>query len=346
MISNSSTKSELINILNQRGFIHQSTDLDVLNSELIKGNIIAYSGFDATADSLHVGHLLPIMMLRWIQNTGNKPIVLIGGGTTKVGDPSGKDKTREILDDERINNNIQSIKGTFKNFLNFNSGDNKATILNNSEWLENLSYIDFLREFGKHFSVNRMLTMESVKQRIEREQPLTFLEFNYMILQAYDFIELYKKHNCNLQIGGSDQWGNIVTGINLGKRILGTELHGITCPLLTTSSGQKMGKTANGAIWLNSNKLAPYDYYQYWRNTEDLDVGKFLHLFTELPLSEIEKLESLKNEEINEAKKILAFETTKILHGENAAKNAEETAISTYDKRGSGEDLPRIFFFF
>lgn len=333
-------KSDLLEILQNRGFLHQCTDIEELDKRAASEIITAYNGFDATADSLHVGHLLPIMMLRWVQKTGHRPIALIGGGTTKVGDPSGKDETRQLLGENSINNNIASIKKTFDKLLKFGDGKTDAVLVNNAEWLDSLEYIPFLREIGPHFTINRMLTMDSVKLRLDREQPLTFLEFNYMILQSYDFVELNKRYGCNLQTGGSDQWGNIVNGIELGRRVAQADLFGLTCPLITTSSGAKMGKTAAGAVWLNEDRLTPYDYYQYWRNTEDPDVGRFLKLFTDLSIEEVETLETLRGEEINEAKKILAFETTKLLHGEAAAVSARDTAQSTFESGGSGGELP------
>ena len=333
-------KSDLLEILHSRGFLHQCTDIEELDKRASSEIITAYNGFDATADSLHVGHLLPIMMLRWIQKTGHRPIALMGGGTTKVGDPSGKDATRQLLDQNSINGNIASIKKTFEKLLTFGDGKTDAVMVNNAEWLDALEYIPFLREIGPHFTINRMLTMDSVKLRLDREQPLTFLEFNYMILQSYDFVELNKRYGCNLQTGGSDQWGNIVNGIELGRRSAEADLFGLTCPLITTSSGAKMGKTASGAIWLNEERLSAYDYFQYWRNTEDSDVGRFLRLFTDLRIEEIEKFEALRGEEINEAKKVLAFETTKLLHGENAAVLARHTAQSTFESGAAGGELP------
>lgn len=341
MTSVSRYKSDLINVLQERGFIHQCTDIESLDELATKSIITAYNGFDATANSLHVGNLMALMMLRWVQKTGHRPIALIGGGTTKVGDPSGKDETRQLLDEATINGNIACIRKTFDRLLDSGDGITDAIFVNNADWLDTLEYIPFLRDVGKHFTINRMLTMDSVRLRLDREQPLTFLEFNYMILQSYDFVELYKKYGCNLQTGGSDQWGNIVNGVELGRRAAKAELYGLTCPLITTSSGAKMGKTASGAVWLNEDRLPAYEYYQYWRNTEDPDVGRFLRLFTELPLGEIEKLESLRGEEINSAKKVLAFEATKLLHGKNAAVAAEETARQTFESGGSGTDLPR-----
>ncbi|MEQ8733552.1 MAG: tyrosine--tRNA ligase [Rhodospirillaceae bacterium] len=342
MTSDSSSRSELLSVLQSRGFIHQCTDINKLDELAAKQVVTAYNGFDATADSLHVGHLLPIMILRWIQKTGHKPIALVGGGTTKVGDPSGKDETRQLLTEIEINSNIASIKKTFERLISFGTGETDAILVNNAEWLDKLEYIPFLRDIGPHFTINRMLTMDSVRLRLDREQPLTFLEFNYMILQSYDFTELHRKYGCLLQTGGSDQWGNIVNGVDLGRRTLGAELFGLTCPLITTSSGAKMGKTAAGAVWLNDEKLSSYEYYQYWRNTEDPDVGRFLRLFTELPLEEIERLEKLKGGEINEAKKILAYETTLILHGKDAAELAQNTSQETFESGGTGRELPTV----
>lgn len=342
MTSVSKYKSELIDVLLQRGFLHQCTDIDKLDEFAAENVVTAYNGFDATADSLHVGHLLPIMMLRWIQKTGHRPIALIGGGTTKVGDPSGKEETRQLLDNNAINKNIASIQKTFEKLITFGEGKTDAILVNNADWLDSLEYIPFLRDVGQHFTINRMLTMDSVRLRLDREQPLTFLEFNYMILQSYDFLELHKRYGCNLQTGGSDQWGNIVNGIELGRRVAKAELFGLTCPLITTSSGTKMGKTAVGAVWLNEERLSAYDYYQYWRNTEDPDVGRFLRLFTELPVEETERLESLSGGEINEAKKILAFETTALLHGEPAAIAAQKTAELTFESGGTGDSLPKV----
>ena len=298
-------KSEFLRIIHERGFFNQCTDLEALDAKLSQETVTAYIGFDCTADSLHVGSLLPIMLLRWLQKCGHKPIVLMGGGTTKIGDPSGKDESRAMLSDEQIDANMNGIKKIFTKYLTFGEGKTDALMVNNDDWLSSIAYIKFLREYGRHFTINRMLSFDSVKLRLEREQPLTFLEFNYMILQGYDFVELARRNNCILQMGGSDQWGNIVNGVELGRRVDSRELFGLTVPLMTTSSGAKMGKTAGGAIWLNAERLSPYDYWQYWRNTEDGDVGRFLRLFTELPISEIEKLEKLEGAEINEAKKIL-----------------------------------------
>ena len=323
-----SLRSELLRTLVERGFLHQCTDLGALDAAAASGRITGYIGFDATADSLHVGSLVQIMMLRHMQRTGHRPIVLMGGGTTKVGDPSGKDKSRQLLSNEHIAANIAGIRSIFERFLDF--GDDAALMADNSDWLDTLHYIPFLREYGRHFSVNRMLGFESVKLRLDREQPLSFLEFNYMVLQAYDFMELGRRYGCHLQMGGSDQWGNIVCGVELGRRAAGLDLHGLTSPLLTTASGAKMGKTAAGAVWLNPDRFSPYEYWQYWRNTEDADVGRFLRLFTELPLDEIARLEALEGAEINEAKAILATEATALCHGREAARAAAETAGRTF----------------
>ena len=337
-----SYRSELIQTLTARGFMHQCTDLEGLDAKAASVVLTGYIGFDATADSLHVGSLLPIMMLRWLQKTGHRPIALMGGGTTKIGDPSGKQEQRQLLDDARIGANIGSIQTIFEKFLTFGSGPRDALLVNNAEWLDELHYISFLRDVGPHFTINRMLTMDSVKLRLDRAQPLTFLEFNYMILQGYDFVELNKRFSCALQLGGSDQWGNIIQGVELGRRLSNADLFGFTCPLITTASGAKMGKTADGAVWLKSERVTSYAYYQYWRNTEDADVTRFLKLFTELSLDEIARLEGLRGAEINESKKILAFEATKILHGEAAANEAAETARKTFEQGGIGEDLPTV----
>ena len=342
MATASTPKSDLIEILQSRGFLYQCTDTEKLDDMAANQVVTAYCGYDATGDSLHIGNLLTIMMLRWVQKTGHRPIALIGGGTTKVGDPSGKDDTRQLLDNKTIEDNIAKIQNTFEKFLNFGDGPHDAILMNNADWLESLDYISFLRDIGRHFTINRMLTMDSVKLRLEREQPLTFLEFNYMVLQSYDFVELYKRHDCRLQIGGSDQWGNIVNGVDLGRRMADAELFGLTCPLITNSSGAKMGKTASGSVWLNAERLAPYEYFQFWRNTEDPDVGRFLKLFTELPLDETERLSTLKGGEINDAKKTLAFKATRLLHGDDAATQALSTAESTFEAGGLGGDLPRI----
>jgi tyrosyl-tRNA synthetase len=339
-------RSDFLRVLQERGYIHQCSDLEALDAKAAEGIVTAYVGYDATADSLHVGSLVSMMMLRWMQQTGHRPIVLMGGGTTKVGDPSGKDESRQLLSAEQIDANIATIKTIFENFLTFGDGPTAsptdAIMVNNADWLDELQYIPFLREVGRHFTINRMLTFDSVKLRLEREQPLTFLEFNYMILQAYDFLELNKRHDCALQMGGSDQWGNIINGMELTRRIAGKEAFALTTPLITTSSGAKMGKTAQGAIWLNEARLSHYDYWQFWRNTEDGDVGRFLKLFTELPMDEIARLEALDGAEINDAKKILADEATKLCRGEGAAKEAAETARQTFEEGAASEGLPVI----
>jgi len=333
--------SSLLRLLHERGYIHQATDAAALDALAGKEVVSAYIGFDATAPSLHVGSLVQIMMLRRLQQAGHRPIVLMGGGTTKVGDPSGKDESRKLLTDEEIDANIAGIRKVFERFLTFGDGPSDAVMMNNADWLDGLAYIPFLREVGKHFTINRMLTFESVKMRLEREQPMTFLEFNYMILQAYDFLELSRRAGCRVQMGGSDQWGNIVNGIELGRRIDGTELFGVTTPLITTADGAKMGKTAQGAVWLDALLLSPYDYWQFWRNTADADVGRFLRLFTDLPLDVIGRLEGLPGAEINEAKVVLATEATAMLHGREAALAAKDTARETFEG-GSGEDLPTL----
>ncbi len=379
---------DFLRVMHERGFVHQCTDEAALDARLKAGRVAAYIGFDATAPSLHVGSLIQIMVLRWLQKTGHKPIVLLGGGTTKVGDPSGKDEARKLLTTEEIQKNIEAIRGVFEQFLKFGAGAGDAILVNNADWLDKLNYIDFLRDIGRHFSVNRMLTQDSVKTRLEREQNLSFLEFNYMILQSYDFVELSQRYGCALQIGGSDQWGNIIMGIDLQRKLEaesrfqpmamsgkfkmkvlevqpmiqskrtdasdystqafmnhmnqgdGKALFGLTTPLLSTASGAKMGKSATGAVWLNKDMLSPYEYWQYWRNTEDADVGRFLRLFTELPIKEIEKLEALKGADINEAKKTLANEAAKLCHGDRAAKQAAETARKTFEEGGVGQDIP------
>ena len=338
----STVKSDVLRELKARGFIHQATDEAGLDKLLSTERVAGYIGFDCTAPSLHVGNLLGIVMLRKLQQAGHRPIVLIGGGTTKVGDPSGKDESRKLLSDAEIAANIAGIESVFAKFLSFGGGDTGAVMVNNAEWLDTLNYIDFLRDYGRHFSVNRMLTYDSVRLRLEREQPLSFVEFNYMVLQAYDFIELYRRLGCRLQMGGSDQWGNIVSGIELGRRADGVELFGLTSPLLITASGAKMGKTASGAVWLNADMLSPYDYWQYWRNSEDADVDRFLKLFTELPLNEIAKLAKLKGAELNEAKKILATEATALVHGRDAADRAAETARTTFEKGEIAQSLPTL----
>ena len=335
-------KSDFMRIVHERGMVHQCSDTARLDELLSSGTRTAYIGFDCTADSLHVGHLLQIMLLRWWQKSGHKPIALMGGGTTKVGDPSGRDETRQLLTPAQIDDNMASIKKSFANYLAFGTGATDAVMANNAEWLDDLLYIPLLRDVGRHFSVNRMLTMDSVRLRLERDQPLTFLEFNYMILQSYDFVELHKRHNCIVQMGGSDQWGNIVMGADLGRRMQGAELFALTSPLLTTASGAKMGKTAAGAVWLNPDRLSPYDFWQYWRNTEDADVGRFLKLFTDLPLSEVARLEALQGQEINEAKKILATEVTPLAHGKQAAESAAETARRTFEEGAKADTLPTV----
>ncbi|MEZ5656197.1 MAG: tyrosine--tRNA ligase [Sphingobium sp.] len=334
-------QSDLLRLLLERGYIHQITDAEALDALAVKQVVPGYIGFDATAPSLHVGSLVQIMMLRRMQQAGHKPIVLMGGGTTKVGDPSGKDESRKLLTGEDIDANIASIRRVFGHFLTFGDGPTDAVMVNNADWLDTLEYVPFLRDIGRHFTINRMLTFESVKLRLDREQPLTFLEFNYMILQAYDFLELSRREACRLQMGGSDQWGNIVNGIELSRRVEGTEVFGLTTPLITTADGGKMGKTAKGAVWLNEDALPAYDYWQFWRNTQDADVGRFLRLFTDLPLDEVARLEALEGSEINEAKKVLANEATAMLHGRDAASAAADTAAATF-AGGTGEDLPSV----
>jgi tyrosyl-tRNA synthetase len=337
-----SARSSFLAAAEERGFIHQCTDRDALDALLGKGPLTAYIGFDCTADSLHVGSLLQIMLLRLWQKTGNKPIVLMGGGTTKVGDPSGKDESRKLLSDAEIAANMAGIRRIFDRFLAFGDGKTDALMTNNALWLDELRYIPFLRDVGRHFSVNRMLSFDSVKLRLEREQNLSFLEFNYMVLQAYDFLELARRHDCAVQMGGSDQWGNITCGVELSRRIEERALFGVTSPLITTASGAKMGKTAQGAVWLNAERLSPYDYWQFWRNTEDADVGRFLKLFTELPLDAIARLEKLEGSDINDAKIVLANEATALCHGSEAAAAAAETARRVFTEGGIGEDLPVI----
>jgi tyrosyl-tRNA synthetase len=331
--------SELLQILIERGFIHQTSNESGLDEYFKSNKTIGYIGFDLTAKSLHVGSLLQIMLLKWLQDYGHKPILLLGGGTTLIGDPSGKDETRKILLEENINDNENGIKKVFSKFLDLDK--KKLIIENNKNWLKDLNYISFLREYGKHFTINRMLTFDSVKIRLEREQPLTFLEFNYMLLQAYDFLELYKRHDCKLQLGGSDQWGNIVNGIELVRRVTGAETYAITTPLITTASGAKMGKTADGAIWLDEELTSPYDFWQFWRNTDDRDVIKFLKLFTTLPISEIDKLAALEGSEINEAKKILANEITRMTHGSEISEKIYQSALETFEGRIISQNLPK-----
>jgi tyrosyl-tRNA synthetase len=338
----SAYKSDFLNVLASRGFIHQVSEPEALDALARSSTITAYIGFDCTAPSLHVGSLLPIMMLYWLQQTGHRPIALMGGGTTRVGDPSGKDESRRLLTDELINENLRGIRAVFAKFLKFESDGGSAIMANNADWLNTLNYIDFLRDVGRHFSVNRMLAFDSVKLRLERQQELSFLEFNYMILQAYDFVELYRRHGCVLQMGGSDQWGNIISGIDLGRRLHNAQLFALTSPLITTSSGAKMGKTAAGAVWLNPDQVSPYEYWQYWRNTEDADVARFLKLFTVLPLKEIDRLAALQGGEINAAKKALATEATSLVHGRAAAEEAAATARATFEEGGLGANLPTI----
>ena len=334
--------SSFLRVMSERNFIHQVTDWKSLDALLSEKNMVAYIGFDCTADSLHVGSLVQIMMLRYFQKCGHRPIVLMGGGTTKVGDPSGKDNARQLLNENEIEKNKQGIKTVFEKYLNFGDGPSDAIMCDNDEWLSGLEYVQFLRDYGRHFSVNRMLSFDSVKLRLDREQPLSFLEFNYMILQAYDFLELSRRFDCSLQMGGSDQWGNIVNGVELARRIDQKSVFGLTTPLVTTASGAKMGKSAQGAIWLNSDRLSPYDFWQYWRNTEDEDVDRFLKLFTELPLDEIARLSALKGNELNEAKKILAHEVTQLCHGRDAANSVAESARKTFEEGSIGQDLPFI----
>lgn len=333
-------KSEFLTTMVERGYLADCTDLQALDDALIEGPVTAYIGYDATAASLHVGHLLNIMMLRWFQKTGNRPITLMGGGTTKVGDPSFRSEERPLLGPEQIQANIDGMGQVFARYLDY--GEGAATMLNNAEWLDGLNYLDFLRDIGRHFSVNRMLSFESVKSRLDREQSLSFLEFNYMILQAYDFLELYRLHGCRLQMGGSDQWGNIINGIDLTRRVADAEVWGLTSPLLTTSDGRKMGKSAGGAVWLNGAMLSPYEFWQFWRNTTDADVGRFLKLYTELPVAECDRLDALSGSEINAAKIILANEVTTLLHGADAATSAEATAREVFEQGGAGADLELV----
>jgi len=335
-------KSDFMRVMMERGFLADCTDYQGLDEALVKGVVPAYIGYDATAASLHVGHLLNIMMLRWLQKTGHKPITLMGGGTTKVGDPSFRADERPLLTPEQIDENIAGMKQVFARYLSYGTGATDAIMLNNAEWLDSLNYLDFLRDIGRHFSVNRMLSFESVKSRLDREQSLSFLEFNYMILQAYDFLEIYRRHGCLLQMGGSDQWGNIVNGIDLTRRVLDREIYGLTSPLLTTSDGRKMGKSQGGAVWLNGAMLSPYEFWQFWRNTTDADVGRFLKLYTDLPVDECERLGSLAGSEINQAKIRLANEVTALLHGADAATAAEATAREVFEKGGVGDDLPTL----
>jgi tyrosyl-tRNA synthetase len=335
-------KSEFLSVMMERGFLADCTDYQGLDEALSSGVVPAYIGFDATASSLHVGSLIQIMMLRWLQKTGHKPIVLMGGGTTKVGDPSFRSDERPLLTPAQIDKNIEGIKSVFSHYVSFGDGPTDAMMKNNAEWLDGLNYLDFLRDVGRHFSVNRMLAFESVKSRLDREQSLSFLEFNYMILQAYDFMELHRRYGCALQMGGSDQWGNIVNGIDLTRRILDGQIFGLTSPLLTTSDGKKMGKSQDGAVWLNGDLLSPYQFWQFWRNTTDADVGRFLKLYTELPVDECDRLGALQGAEINEAKVTLANEVTALLHGREAAQAAEATSREVFEKGGTGDDLPTL----
>jgi len=337
-----SHRSDLLRLLDERGYIHQLTDAEGLDALAMSQIVPGYIGFDATAPSLHVGSLVQIMMLRRLQQTGHKPIVVMGGGTTKVGDPSGKDESRKLLSNDDIAANIASIRRVFERFITFGDGPTDAIIIDNAEWLDKIEYVPFLRDIGRHFTINRMLSFDSVKIRLEREQPLTFLEFNYMILQAYDFLELSRRAGCRLQLGGSDQWGNIVNGIELTRRVDGTQIFGLTSPLITTADGGKMGKTAKGAVWLNADALPAYDYWQFWRNTQDADVGRFLRLFTDLPLDEIARLEALQGAEINAAKKALADAATTLAHGAEAAIESAETARRTFEEGAAGDSLPTL----
>jgi tyrosyl-tRNA synthetase len=335
-------KSEFLATIIERGFLADCTDLEALDAKLLAGVVPAYIGYDATAKSLHVGHLLNIMLLRWLQKTGHKPITLMGGGTTKVGDPSFRAEERPLLTPDAIDANIASMQRVFERYLAYGPGAGDAIMLNNAEWLDGLNYLDFLRDIGRHFSVNRMLSFESVKSRLDREQSLSFLEFNYMILQAYDFLEIHRRYGCLLQMGGSDQWGNIVNGIDLTRRVADAQIFGLTTPLLTTSDGKKMGKSQGGAVWLNGDMLSPYEFWQFWRNTTDADVGRFLKLYTELPVAECDRLAALSGAEINAAKVVLANEVTRLCHGDEAAAAAEETARKVFEEGGTGEELPRV----
>ena len=336
-------KSDFLNILEERGFIHQCSDLETLDAKLCEGPQSAYIGFDATAKSLHIGNLTGIMMLHWFQQSGHKAITLMGGGTSKIGDPSFKDEQRKLLDDATIEDNMRNIRETcFTQFLNYDASENPALMVNNNDWLSALKYLDFLRDYGRYFTVNRMLSFESVKQRLERESPLSLLEFNYMVMQGFDFLELNRRYGTILQMGGSDQWGNIINGVDLGHKADRVQLFALTAPLLTTPDGKKMGKTVNGAVWLNKDMLPPYDYYQYWRNADDVMVGTLLRRFTTMPIAEIQKLEALEGQEIDEAKKILAFEATKLCHGEAAAQEAAATAQQVFEQGGIGGDLPTV----
>ncbi|HTX50941.1 MAG TPA: tyrosine--tRNA ligase [Caulobacteraceae bacterium] len=333
-------KSDFLRVMRERGYIHQITDAEALDKALTEGVVTTYVGYDCTNDSLHIGHLISIMMLRWLQKCGHRPITLMGGGTTKVGDPTDRDQQRPLLSDAVIDANLASIRKTFAKFLTFGDGPADAIMVNNADWLEKLGYVEFLREYGVHFTINRMLAFDSVKLRLEREQPMSFLEFNYMLMQATDFLQLARRHGCTLQMGGSDQWGNIINGVELNRRMDARQAFGLTTPLLATASGEKMGKTVGGAVWLNADRLSPYDYWQMWRNTEDADVGRFLKLFTELPLPEIARLAALRGSEINEAKKVLASEATALLHGAEAAQAAADASRAAFEEGRLSEDLP------
>jgi tyrosyl-tRNA synthetase len=335
-------KSGFIQVMQERGYIHQCSDIEALDARAAEGVVVAYVGYDATATSLHIGNLISVMMLRRLQQTGHRPIVVMGGGTTKVGDPSGKDSQRQMLTDDKIAANIASIRTVYERFLTFGDGPTDAIMVDNDAWLSKFGYVEFLREFGPHFTINRMLTFESVKLRLDREQPLSFLEFNYMLMQAVDFLELFRRHGCVLQMGGSDQWGNIINGVELIRRVDAKQAFALTTPLLTTASGAKMGKTAAGAVWLNADLMSPYDYWQFWRNTEDADVGRFMKLFTDLPLGEIALFEAMEGAQINDAKKVLADEATKLLHGEEAAKAARAAAEKLFEQGALSQDLPTV----
>jgi tyrosyl-tRNA synthetase len=335
-------KSDFLRELSTRGFIADCTDLQELDERLISGVVTGYIGFDLTATSLHIGNLVQIMLLRWLQKTGHRPITLMGGGTTKVGDPSGKDEMRKILSVEQINANAEGIRKVFSRYISYGDGPTDSPLVNNAEWLDRLGYVDFLRDIGRHFTVNRLLSFESVKSRLDREQALSFIEFNYMLLQSYDFLELHRRYGCALQMGGSDQWGNIVSGVDLVRRVEGVEVFGLTTPLVTRADGKKMGKSADGAVWLNDDMMSPYEFWQWWRNVADADVGKFLKLFTELPVAECDRLGALEGSGINDAKIVLANEVTTLLHGAEAAAAAEATAREVFEKGGAGEDLPTL----
>jgi tyrosyl-tRNA synthetase len=335
-------KSDFLRVMMERGFFHQCSDVEGLDAKLTSGIVTAYLGFDCTAKSFHIGNLVQIMRLHWLQQTGHRPIALMGGGTTRVGDPSGKDETRKLLTPEQIEENMRSMMRTFTRLMHFGTGPRDAVQVNNDDWLRDLNYIDMLRDVGRHFSVNRMLTMDTIRTRLEREQELSFLEFNYMVLQAYDFVQLARNYDCILQMGGSDQWGNIIMGVDLGRRMGTPQLYALTSPLITKADGSKMGKSVSGSVWLNADMLSPYDYWQFWRNTADADVGKFLKLFTTLPLDEIARLEALEGVELNEAKKVLANEATALIHGREAAEQSAETARVTFEEGRTAATLPSV----